>query len=197
MRHKKLIALITTTLLSASLSAQTIYLKPHFGAKIGMNTAFTRLSPNYTYILRNQTHFNFGAFYRIRKDRFIIQPELEYTVKGGTFKGGGVGGEDPIIKNNFNYFVVSPTIGYILTEGLTLEGGPQFGFRVNTVNAPYKANETSLSIGLRYDVLDALEDLSFSLRYNYGLTNISPVASQTMTNRTVQLSVIYNWYKKK
>ncbi len=192
MTSKKIIIAFIFAIFSVAASAQTVYLKPHFGVKFGMNIARSSFTPNYIYSLKFQSHLHAGVFYRIRKNRFVFQPEVEYTVKGGTFKG-----ETAIVRNNFNYLVIQPTIGYILTEGLTLEAGPQYGFKINTPYGPDKSNETSLSLGLRYDVLDALEDLSFGIRYNYGLSNVSNAPNQSITNNTIQISLIYNWYKKK
>ena len=197
MISKKIIAAFVFSIVSFSAFSQVVYTKPHFGVKIGANTSYSVLTPNYTYLPKFQSHLHAGVFYRIRKNRWIFQPEAEYTVKGGTFKGATDLTANEVIRNNFNYFILQPTVGYVVTEGLTFEAGPQFGFKINSVNGPAKSNETSFSVGFRYDVLDALEDVSFAIRYNHGLSNVSASSNQTVTNNTFQLSVIYNWYKKK
>jgi hypothetical protein len=186
--------LILFVIASLTTQAQTVYLKPHFGIGIGMNTAYTSLSPNFIYSLKYQTHLNGSLFYRIRKNKLIFQPEVMFNVKGGTFSG-----ETAVIRNNFNYLSVQPVVGYILTEGLTFEAGPEFGFSLNgpTSYGTKKANETSLMVGLRCDLLDFAEDFSVNIRYIHGFTDLSPIASQTMYNRTFQASIIYNSYKKK
>jgi hypothetical protein len=182
------------SIISLGLHAQTIYLKPHFGLRAGMNTAYTTFTPNYIYTLRGQTHPNFGFFYRIRKNRWVLQPEAQLNVKGGTFKG-----ETAVIRNNFNYFTLQPVLGYIITEGLTAEVAPEFGFRLNDptrANGPAKTTENSLMVGLRFDFLDIAEDFSLNLRYIHGTTDLSPIAAQSLYNRTFQMSVIYNFYNK-
>jgi Outer membrane protein beta-barrel domain len=186
--------LILFTVASVAAQAQTIYLKPHFGVGIGVNTARTALSPNFIYALKFQTHPNMRFFYRVRKNRFVFQPEIQLNVKGGTFSG-----ETAVIRNNFNYLSIQPVVGYILTEGLTLEAGAEFGKSLNGP-ASYgtnKASENSLMIGARLDFLDFAEDFSVNFRYIYGLTDLSPIPNQTMYNRTLQVTAIYNFYRKK
>jgi hypothetical protein len=135
-----------------------------------------------------------SLFYRVRKNRVIFQPEVLINVKGGTFSG-----ETAVIRNNFNYLSIQPIVGYILTEGLTLEVGAEFGKSINGP-ASYgtkKASETSLMIGARIDLLDFAEDFSVHVRYIHGLTDLSPITNQNEYNRTVQIAAIYNLYRKK
>ncbi len=190
----KLSILVLFVAASLTVQAQTIYLKPHFGVGIGVGSARTVLSPNFIYALKFQTHPNMRVFYRVRKDRFVFQPEIHYNVKGGTFSG-----ETAVIRHNFNYLSVQPVVGYILTEGLTLEVGAEYGRSLNGP-ASYgtnKPNESSLMVGAQIDLLDFAEDFSVNFRYIYGLTDISPIPNQTMYNRTFQLTAIYNFYRKK
>jgi Outer membrane protein beta-barrel domain len=181
--------------LSLGASAQTVYMKPHFGVRAGLNSAYTSFSPNFIYVLRLQSHLNLGAFYRIRSKKLVFQPEVQYQVKGGTFKG-----ETEVIRNNFNYLSLTPVVGYVLTEGLTLEAVPEYSFALNdarTNNGPEQKRDFGMGIGLRYDVLDAGEDFSLNLRYTRGFTNLTTVPSQTQYNSVFQVSVIYNFYRKK
>ncbi|TAF94323.1 MAG: porin family protein [Runella slithyformis] len=180
--------------ISLTASAQTVYMKPHFGVRAGLNSAYTTFSPNFIYTLRLQSHLNLGAFYRIRSKKFVFQPEVQYQVKGGTFKG-----ESEIIRNNFNYVSFTPVVGYVITEGLTFEAVPEYSFAVNDVktNGPEQKRDVGMGIGLRYDVLDAGEDFSLNLRYTRGFTNLTTVPTQTQYNSVFQLSVIYNFYRKK
>jgi Outer membrane protein beta-barrel domain len=186
--------LVLFAVVSITAQAQTVYLKSHLGVGIGAGSSFTTLSPNFIYALKFQTHPNMRVFYRIRKNKFVFQPEIQLNVKGGTFSG-----ETAVIRNNFNYLSIQPVVGYILTEGLTLEAGAEFGKSINGP-ASYgtnKASENSLMLGARIDFLDFAEDFSFNFRYIYGLTDLSPIASQTMYNRTLQVTAIYNFYRKK
>jgi len=187
-------ALLLLFAVGFSASAQTLYRKPHFGVRAGMNSAYTTFSPNFIYTLRMQSHLNLGAFYRTRGKKFVFQPEVQYQVKGGTFKG-----ESEIIRNNFNYLSITPVVGYVLTEGLTLEAFPEYSFALNGIstNGPEQKRDVGMGLGLRYDVLDAGEDFSLNLRYTRGFSNLTTVPSQTQYNSVIQISIIYNFYRKK
>ena len=191
---KKFIFLFSFLILAQLSDAQTVYMKPHFGVRVGMNSAYTTFSPNFIYVLRFQSHPAIGAFYHIRSKKWSFQPEVQFNIKGGTFKG-----ESDVIRNNFNYLSLMPVLGYVVTEGLTLEAIPEYSFALNDfkTNGPEKNKDFGLGLGLRYDVLDAGEDFSICLRYTHGFTNLTTVPTQTQYNRTFQISVLYNFYKKK
>ena len=191
---KHLFFLIALLVLGISTHAQTVYTKPHFGVRVGMNSAYTTFSPNFIYILRYQSHPAIGAFFHVRNKKWSFQPEVQFNVKGGTFKG-----ESDVIRNNFNYLSLMPTIGYVVTEGLTLEAIPEYSFALNDfkTNGPEQKRDFGLGLGFRYDVLDMGEDFSLCFRYIHGFTNLTTVPTQTQYNRTFQVSVLYNFYKKK
>jgi Outer membrane protein beta-barrel domain len=192
---KKYLLLVICLVLIGQLQAQVTYLKPHFGLRIGGNISYTTLSPNFIYNLKYQSHPNLGVFYRVRLGKFVLQPEVQLTVKGGTFSR-----EEEVIRNNFNYLAVVPVLGYTLTEGLTAEIAPEFNFALNSPGpsfGPAKKRDTGLAVGFRYDFMDIAEDFSLNLRYLHGFSNVSGVANETQYNRTLQVSVIYNFYKKK
>jgi len=186
--------LLISVLISWGAAAQTLYLKPHFGVKGGINVSGTTYNPNFIYNLKRQSHPNLGVFWRYRTQKWAFQPELQLSVRGGTFKG-----EFEVQKNNFNYGSFVPTVGYILTEGLTLEIAPEFsyGLAQPTSIVPLRRNEFSMGTGVRFDFMDIAEDFSLNLRYVHGFTNLSTSATESLYNRTLQVSVIYNFYKKK
>lgn len=171
----------------------------HFGAKVGaqlVQTAIEGTSPNTS---RRSTSFNLGAVYRLRYRKYVLQPELLYSVKGGTFQVEGTGGSPrTTIRNNYNYLSLPVMFGYIPTEGLTLQAGPEFSYALNTPasNGPAVRNDLGLAVGVHYDFLDLLANLSLNARYIYGFTNIAPDPQASYYNRTFQLSLIYNFYRK-
>jgi hypothetical protein len=62
---------------------------------------------------------------------------------------------------------------------------------------PLRRNEFSLGSGFRFDFMDMAEDFSLNIRYVHGFTNLSTSKTESLYNRTLQVSVIYNLYKKK
>ncbi len=186
--------LLLLFIVSVGAQAQTVYMKPHLGLRLGMNIARSTYSPNFIYNLKAQSHPNLGVFYRFRNQKWAFQPELQLSVRGGTFKG-----ENEIVRNNFNYASFVPVLGYIITEGLTFEIAPEFSYSVNTPKSivPLRKNEFSLGSGLRFDFMDMAEDFSLNIRYIHGFTNLSTSKTESLSNRTLQVSVIYNLYKKK
>ncbi|AXE19694.1 PorT family protein [Runella rosea] len=186
--------LLLLVIVSVGAQAQTVYMKPHLGLRAGLNISSSTYSPNFIYSLKRQSHPNLGVFYRIRNQKWVFQPEVQLSVRGGTFKG-----ELEVVRNNFNYASFVPVVGYILTEGLTFEVAPEFSYAVNNLRSvvPLRKNEFSMGTGLRFDFMDMAEDFSLNLRYIHGFTNLSTSKTESLYNRTLQVSVIYNLYKKK
>lgn len=179
---------------SPSASAQVVY-RPHvFGLKAGTNTAKTVVSGSDLFISKYNTGFHLGGFYRARFGKFVVQPEILYQVKGGTFKNN-----DALIRNNYNYITVPIILGYVPTEGLTIEAGAEWSRALNGVKSlgPEINRDFGITAGVRFDLLDAADKFSLNLRYNYGTTNISNIVGIEKYNRGIQFSVIYNFYKEK
>ncbi|WP_428654746.1 outer membrane beta-barrel protein [Runella sp.] len=190
----KLRLLLLLVIVSLGAQAQTVYMKPHLGLRLGLNVARSTYSPNFIYNLKAQSHPNLGVFYRMRTKKWAFQPEVQLSVRGGTFKS-----ETAVIRNNFNYASFVPVVGYIITEGLTFEVAPEFSYALSTLKSvvPLRKNEFSLGSGLRFDFMDMGEDFSLNVRYIHGFTNLSTSKTETLSNKTLQVSVIYNLYKKK
>ncbi len=175
-------------------------LNGHFGAKFGAQTTKTAIQGTSPNISKNSTEFNLGVIYRLRYRKYVLQPELLYSVKGGSFQiepTSGTGARTTI-HNNYNYLSVPVMFGYIPTEGITLQVGPEFSYALNTPasNGPAVRNDLGLAVGAHYDFLDMLANWSLNARYIYGFNNISPDAQASFYNRTFQLSLVYNFYKK-
>jgi hypothetical protein len=172
----------------------------HFGLKVGVQLTSAPItegsvSPS---IVKQDLDFHFGVMYRYRFSKFVIQPEVLYQIKGGTYQRLQVGSTTNrnTIDNNFNYLSVPIMLGYIPVEGLTIQAGPEFSWRVQTTNGPQSATDTGIALGIHYDFLDMLDKFSLNIRYVHGLTKIPETVNSTLQNRAFQVGVVYNFYRK-
>jgi hypothetical protein len=170
----------------------------HFGIKAGATlsrVSISGISPN----LPKQTlQPHLGVMYRYRLQRFVVQPEVLLSVKGANFQVERVGGRQTT-SNSYYYASVPVLFGYIPTEGITLQVGPEFSYALNAgqTTGPGSKNDVGLVIGVHYDFLDMLDKFSLHLRYVRGFTDVSPDPLATYKNRVVQASIVYNLYPKK
>ncbi len=187
---------------SATLSAQTLEssgLPGHFGLKAGASVTRVAISGGTeTTVPKNKIDFNLGVMYRLRYNRLVFQPELLFNLKGGSYQIVKPAGRETV-KNNFNYLTVPVLFGYIPTEGLTLQAGPAFSYALNNPasGGPGTRSDIGAVVGAHYDFLDLLAQYSLHVRYIYGFNNVTNVAGTDFRNRELQVSVVYNLYKKK
>ncbi|RAK02769.1 outer membrane protein with beta-barrel domain [Larkinella arboricola] len=187
----RLLLLLAFSFASFSSFAQ---LQGVFGLKAGASSSITAQEGVTPYISRYKTAFHLGGIYRLRYQRFVAQPELLLSVKGGSFKRTAP--TQQVIRNNYNYISLPVLLGWIPTEGLVLQAGPEFSYALNTPNGPGKKQDTGIAVGAHYDFLDMAEKFSLHLRYIYGLNNVSANPIVEHRNRTFQVSIVYNFYKK-
>lgn len=138
--------------------------------------------------------------YRYRYQRFVAQPEVLLTVKGANLQQTQIGTTQRINFPTKYYYVSVPLLlGYIPTEGLTLQAGPEFSYALNAgkTGGPGSNSDVGIVVGAHYDFLDMLDKFSLHVRYVYGLNNVSPEPLATYRNRNLQVSMVYNLYKKK
>ena len=175
----------------------------HFGLKLGPSLTRLNVSGITPNIPKQTLALHLGVMYRHRFQRFVIQPELLLASKGGSFQTQRIGTTD--IKdrdskaNQYYYASVPVLLGYIPTEGLTLQAGPEFSYALNAGKArgPGAKNDIGLAVGAHYDFLDMLAKFSLHVRYVHGFTNVSPEPLATYKNRVAQVAIVYNLYKKK
>lgn len=169
----------------------------HFGFKIGpsLTSAPTQgVTPTFS---KRKLDFHVGAMYRYRFTKFVVQPELLYQRKGGTYQQLQIASTNRITtQNNFNYVSVPVMLGYIPVEGLTVQAGPEFSWAISTPGGPRANRDLGVALGIHYDFLDIADKFSLNLRYVYGLTRIPETANSTLQNRAFQISVVYNFYRK-
>jgi len=172
----------------------------HFGVKIGAGLSQVNITGVNTNIPKRSLQPNLGVMYRYRLHKFVAQPELLFAMKGATFQTPVVGTtERTTTAVNYYYINVPLLLGYIPTEGLTVQAGPELGYALNAgkTNGPGNRYDVSLVVGAHYDFLDMLNKFSLHVRYIYGFANVSPVSQATYLNRQLQVSVVYNLYPKK
>ena len=174
----------------------------HFGIKLGPSFTQVAITGTSVNIPKRSLEPHIGVMYRYRYKRVVLQPEVLLAVKGGTFQqeptGGSTAGRTTT-KASYYYASLPILLGFIPTEGLTVQGGPEFSYALNAGSStgPGKKNDFGIAAGVHYDFLDMLNKFSLHIRYVHGLLNVSPETSALYYNRNVQVSLVYNLYQKK
>lgn len=176
-------------------------MSPSFGIKGGVN--FATVSGDDFDNPDSRTSFHVGVLAEFpMADIFSIQVEALYSGQGfKTDIPGGVFGGDEKVEYQLDYINVPVLAKVYVFEGLSLEVGPQFSFKVNEeYDANADANEGDLETN------DA-EDFEFGLaagltfqtqmglfatgRYNMGLTDI--FENSDAKNSVFQIGVGYKF----
>lgn len=195
--------LVFAFLMSSPLFVRAQSNKPtggHFGVKIGASLARLNVSGVTANIPKQSLAPHLGVMYRYRLQKFVLQPEVLLAQKGGNFQRIRIGAAGRDTEANTYYYVSVPVLfGYIPTEGLTLQAGPEFSYALNAgkANGPGAKNDLGLAVGVHYDFLDMLDKFSLHLRYVQGFTNVSPDPLAVYKNRALQVSIVYNLFPKK
>ena len=186
-----------------------------FGAKVGVNLANADAGDVDTDAV---TSFHIGVTAELPiSDKFSVQPELLYSLQGASNSTtvAGVGKTENLFKTNFINLPVMAK--YYVTEGLSLEAGPQIGFLIkaevetditssnvllenSSITTDIKDRSKSVDFGFNIGAGYKLESgLNFALRYNLGLTNLNDTDHKDVAddsewkNRVLQLSVGYTF----
>ncbi|MDX1279569.1 porin family protein, partial [Oceanihabitans sediminis] len=158
------------------------------GVKGGVN--FSTITGDDFNDLDSRTSFNAGLVAEIPiTNRFSIQPEVFYSGQGFDIKEidqDNVFDTDQNIEYQLDYIQVPILAKFYLVDGLSIEAGPQFGFKINeeidsqpnsdggdvdisNEDSSVKDFETSITGGLSYKFSSGF---FISGRYTYGLTNL-------------------------
>ncbi len=164
---KSLPLLLFFAILYSSLNAQ----QSRFGIKGGLN--LTTFNGKYA----NQTSINSGFHFGIYTDvevgnRFVIQPELQFSTQGAGFE------KDGDFDIELHYLNIPLIFKIYPTERLSLHFGPQFdillsskvkfsGAELNNEEV-FEPSDTGIASGLGYE----LEKVNFGIRYIAGLTEV-------------------------
>lgn len=195
-RFLLLLLVLTSPLLSQAQSDKPV--GGHFGVKVGASFTQVAISGTSVNIPKRALQPNLGVMYRYRYHRVVVQPEALLAIKGGTFQQEAVSGRTTT-SQSYYYACLPILLGYIPTEGLTIQAGPEFSYALNSggTSGPGAQNDLGAILGVHYDFLDMLNKFSLHVRYVHGFVNVSPEATATYYNRNVQVSIVYNLFPKK
>lgn len=120
--------------------------------------------------------FTAGAsvFYRFKKSKFAIQPEIVYADLGGQFHYEDVEELQYNIIFNYNYISIVPKIKFYLAQGVHISLAPQLSLAINRNRLSYISNQPELGPDLQIEeslsqVLKANSIAAFSAGIGYDL----------------------------
>lgn len=166
-----------------NVNAQADQNLPQIGIKGGVNFS-TITADDFEDGKDPRTSFNIGLLAELPlSDRFSIQPEVLYSSQGFDIRQNDDGDD---LEYQLDYIQVPVLAKIYLIKGLSIEAGPQFGFKVNEEidsnpdgdggdieidpdDSSIKKFETSIAAGAAYKFDNGF---FISGRYTYGLSNI-------------------------
>ncbi|WP_299128977.1 porin family protein [uncultured Winogradskyella sp.] len=158
------------------------------GIKVGGNIA--NLSGDGTENVSSMLNFSAGFFMEIKATKnFKIQPELLFSVYG--FKLDEEGSRSNV---RLNYVVLPIMAKYFLSNGVSLDVGPQVGLLVTAKNgtgslADVKTNFYDRDFGINAGTSFRISDMiTLSLRYYFGLNDVTATNVKNY-NRAFQLGL--------
>ena len=184
--------------------------KIKYGSKIGVNIA--NITGDETDDLNTKTLLHAGAVAEIMiSDEFSFQAELLYSAQGAKSDY-----RETLDEVNFHYtsvkleYINVPLLAkFYVTEGFSLEAGPQVGFLITADREFEKTDNGETETGEK-DILDEIKGIDFGIdfglayklesgiflaaHYNLGLSNINDVEGSDdlkNQNRVIQLSAGY------
>ena len=210
---KKIILSVAAMLTFGFVSAQEV----EFGVKGGVNIA--NFTGDETDDLESKIGFHIGGFAEIKiSEKFSVQPELLFSTQGTKMKekySEDGFDYDVSAKINTSYINIPIMAKLYVTEGFSLEAGPQIGFLMSaktkaeaTVSAggitqsgseevdvkdQFNTVDFGLNFGLGYKFT---ENLSAGARYNLGLSDINKEVEGeaiSVKNSVIQVSIGYSF----
>ena len=197
---KKLIIFTVIALFGfTNVNAQDI----NFGAKAGVN--FASITGDDVDDLESRTSLHIGIVTEfVISDTFSFQPELLYSTQGATDSGDGW--EETL---KLDYINLPLMAKYYVSEGFSLEAGPQIGFLLNAewdweedgdsgsedIKDEVKGIDFGVNLGVGYKMESGL---NFGARYNLGLSDINDIdegdfdeGDFSIKNSVIQVSIGY------
>jgi hypothetical protein len=147
-----------TTTLSSQLEESEFYYGFHSGATYSrisdiQTTLIRPIFPEGTYSARSNRNYGFTAgasvFYRFKKSKFAIQPEIAYTDLGGQFYYEDIEDFNYTLDLTYNYLSFFPKIKYYLAGGLNITVAPQLNLIINKSRLTYVSNKPDLGPDLQ------------------------------------------------
>lgn len=152
----------------------------NFGAKIGGN--YATVNGDNSNLYDPVTAIIIGAMGELSlTEKFSIQPEIVFSRQGFSSE---------TINLKVNYVNLPVVAKYYIYKGLSLEAGPQFGFRtlaiartpIGEIDARDRVKTFDLGVtgGLGYKLESGL---NFGARFNYGFSNINQYIGPKVNNQ--------------
>ncbi len=171
-----------------------------FGVKAGANFATLSGDSGEVLDLTMRTSFHLGATAEIMfSDKFSLQPQLLYSAQGTDYENA-----DAAITGvlKLDYINIPILAKFYITEGFSVQAGPQIGFLLSANNKLEFAGDTQeedvkdifkgidfgLNFGLGYKLPSGL---FFDASYNLGFSNVNDIGDDDDKNGVIQLSVGY------
>ncbi len=216
---KLFFAVVITAVTMTSINAQK------FGAKVGLNLA--NITGDNTDGNKMQIGAHIGGFAEFEiTEQFAFQPEILFSMQGyknesntETNIGGIVSKSNIELSAKMNYINIPLMFKYYVTEGISLELGPQIGFLISAkadssvktkitdgttvlseINSEangtdVKDNIKSLDYGLNIGVGYKMENgLLFGARYNLGLANLNDLEGTDFSNKNSVISISVGYF---
>ncbi len=199
---KKQVILIAVAIFSFGvIQAQDI----RFGAKAGVN--FAKLTGDAIEDADGRTGFHIGGLAEFMlTEKFSVQPEILYSQQGLQMKET-FGGEEFESKLKLDYILLPILAKYYITEGFSVEGGPQIGFTAKAesefsgggesetedVSEFISGTDISIGAGVGYRLTNGV---FFQARYMFGVSDVADdddVFGDTATNSVLSLSAGYSF----
>lgn len=185
---KILLLALSASLVTVASHAQDAKKKKDWGFKLGLNGSNIRTNSAGT---DWKTGLVAGFFVKFKIDeKFSIQPEALYSSMGG--KNLMTGSENGL---RLNYFSVPVLAQYKVARNLAVLAGPQIDVLIQAkmkaasgftkVNDSYKEDSYNLTGGIAFWPVHCF---GLTLRYIYGLNDISESSSTNVKNQGVQLT---------
>ncbi|MFM9988481.1 porin family protein [Flavobacterium sp.] len=151
-----------------------------FGVKAGLNMASLNGGDSYYGSYGSKAGFHVGGLAEIKiNDKFSVQPELLYSLKGADFNYGfgafGLGTD----KLNLSYIDLPIMVKFYPIQHLSAELGPNVAFlmsakRVQNTTVDVKDDYNSIDYGMNVGAgYELKQGIMFQLRYNIGLSDVS------------------------
>lgn len=190
---KKSILFIAAFVLTTTFAAAQEYV--YFGIKGGVN--FSTFSGDGFSDFNDEnarTAYHLGLLAEVPvSDRFSIQPEVLYSAQGFDI----VRREDNSdIEHQLDYINVPVLAKFYLTDGLSLEAGPQVGFVVSEKISDgnndidfFEEDRTKIEMGLGLGASYKFNNIFLYGRYNAGLTDIYDREEVDAKNSVIQAGI--------
>lgn len=202
MKFFRLIVIVCALVLASQAFAQVQF---SMGLRGGLNLARFDIAQGVSNI-ENRTGFHGGAFALLKLTKIGIQPEVQFSKQGSSFRANTTN-----IEANFDYINVPIMLKLYLAAGLNIQAGPQFGFLstselIETVGSVKTVKDAQGLVGKDSDLSLAVGagwDLPFGLmieaRYVFGLSDVQLSPSTTnpidFRNQVIQVSLGYKLFK--